>query len=89
MPRTVKRLVEEVGVGVFDAVIVGDWKAVGVRVVDGRGGLHDGGRVAVGSGGNDGDELAEEVAFGAQVGGPLGGMVTIINSYLSIFNKVK
>ena len=27
-------LVEEVGVGVFDAVVVGDWEAVGVRVVD-------------------------------------------------------
>jgi hypothetical protein len=31
------RLVEEVGVGVFDVVVVGDWEAVGVRVVDGGG----------------------------------------------------
>jgi hypothetical protein len=30
-------LVKEVGVGVFDAVVVGDWEAVGVRVVDGGG----------------------------------------------------
>jgi hypothetical protein len=40
-------------------VVVGDWEAVWVRVVDGGGGFHDGGRVAVGGRGNYGYELAE------------------------------
>ena len=68
MPRTVKRLVEEVGVGVFDAVIVGDWNAVGVRVVDSGGaGDHGFGRVrglapTICGWGYDGDEVTEEVA---------------------------
>ena len=34
---SVRGLVEEVRVGIFDAVVVGDWKAVGVWVVDGGG----------------------------------------------------
>jgi len=51
--------IEEVGVGVFDAVVVGDWEAVGVRVVNGGGSFHDGGRVAVGGGVKYGDELAQ------------------------------
>ena len=46
--------------------------------MDGGGGFHDGDRVAVGGGGNYGDELAEEVAFGAQVGGPLGGTAVFV-----------
>ena len=48
VPRTVEAtpqvswLVEDVGIGVFDAacrsqVVVGDWESVGVRVVDGGG----------------------------------------------------
>ena len=32
----------------------------------------------VGGRGDDGDELAEEVAFGAQVGGPLGGTAVFV-----------
>ena len=90
MPRTVKRLVEEVGVGVFDAVVVGDWEAVGVRVVDGgSAGKHGFGRVrglaptVIGCWGDDRDEQAEEVTLGAQVGGPLGGTAwSIINGEL-------
>ena len=60
--------IEEVGVGVFDAVVVGDWEAVGVRVVNGGGaGDHGFGRVrglapTICGRGDDGDELAEEVA---------------------------
>ena len=57
---------------------------IGVRVVHGGGaGDHGFGRVppfgftglapTICGRGYDGDELAEEVAFGAQVGGPLGG----------------
>ena len=66
-------LVEEVGVGVFDVVVVGDWEAVGVRVVDGEGQCRIWStEFGIGGGRDDGDELAEEVAFGTQVGGPLG-----------------
>ena len=67
-------LIKEVGVGVFDTVIVGDRNAVGVRVVDGEAqwGIRSA-EFGVGGGGDDGDELAEEVTFGTQVGGPLGG----------------
>ena len=66
--------IEEIGVGVFDAVVVGDWEAVGVRVVDGESkcGIRSA-EFGICSRGDDGDELAEEVAFGTQVGGPLGG----------------
>ena len=90
MPRTRptlrvgRGLVEEVRVGIFDAVVVGDWKAVGVWVVDGGGaGDHGFGRVrglsrTICGRGDDGDELAEEVAFGAQVGGPLGGTAVFV-----------
>ena len=44
--RVGRGLVEEVGVGVFDAVVVGDWEAVGVRVVDGGGKIKGGSRTA-------------------------------------------
>jgi hypothetical protein len=71
-PGRLNRLAKEVSVGVFDAVVVGDWEAVGVRVVDG-GGAGDHGFGVFGRGrGDDGDELTEQVAFGAQVGSPLG-----------------
>ena len=75
-------LVEEVFVAVFDAVVIGDWEAVGVWVVDCVGAGEHGVGVPFdklrgrGGGGDDGDELAEGVAFGAQVGGPLGGTGT-------------
>ena len=74
-PGRGRGLVEEVGVGVFDAacrrqVVVGDWEAVGVRVVDSGGAGDDGlGRVppfgftglapTICGRGYDGDELAE------------------------------
>ena len=91
MPRTRptlrvgRGLVEEVGIGVFDAVVIGELGAIWVRVVDG-GGIGDHGFGALSGGrGDDGDELAEEVAFGAQVGGPLRGTAkSIINGELLI-----
>jgi hypothetical protein len=39
-------LVEEVGVGVFDAVVVRDWEAVGVRIVNRGGKIKGGSRTA-------------------------------------------
>jgi hypothetical protein len=66
-------LIEEVGVGVFDAVIVGDWNAVGVRVVDSGGAGDHGFGHFQGRRRDDGDQLAQEIAFSAQVGCPLGG----------------
>jgi Pentapeptide repeats (8 copies) len=84
-PGWVRGTGRKVGVDVFEAacrrqVVVGDWEAVGVRVVDGGGaGDHGFGRVppfgftglapTLGGGRDDGDELAQEVAFGAEVGG--------------------
>ena len=72
-------LVEEVGVGVFDSVVFGERKPIGVRVVDGESkcGIRSA-EFGICSRGDDGDELAEEVAFGAQVGGPLGGTAVFV-----------
>ena len=84
-------LVEEVGVGVFDAacrrqVVVGDWEAVGVRVVDGCGAGDQGfgalpgwpgmmTRTKVrGRDGGGGRTAPKERPRLAQVGGPLGGV---------------
>ena len=64
MPRTKptlrvgRGLIEEVGVGVFDAVVVGDWEAVGVWIVDGGGAGEHGFGLFQGGGGDDGNELA-------------------------------
>ena len=74
--------VEEVGVGVFDSVVFGERKPIGVRVVDGESkcGIRSA-EFGICSRGDDGDELAEEVAFGAQVGGPLRGSGSPFLSY--------
>ena len=67
-----KKLVKKVGIGDFDAVVIGDWEAVGVRIVNSSGvGDHGFGALCCGRG-HDRDELAEKVTFGAQVGCPLG-----------------
>ena len=55
MPRTRptlrvgRGLIKEVGVGIFDAVIVGDWEAVRVWVVDCGGEIKDGSRAGSGT----------------------------------------